>query len=157
MLAGLDRMERAVTEDVVYSGAAAMARVLYAEVRQNTAGAPVGIHTGNLHGAIYWAKAKDASTATRAVYEVSWNKSKAPHGHLIEFGHWRVNFVFRGKDGSLIATKRRLPQPVWVPAYPFMRPAMSKMDDAIRAGLARMRERFGEAMAQGTKAEAETA
>jgi HK97 gp10 family phage protein len=53
-------------------------------------------------------------------YRVSWNKKKAPHGHLIEFGTSRT------------------------PAYPFIRPAFDHIGRAIKAGQERMSERLGE-------------
>lgn len=125
LTAGLDRLLKSA-EDVIYSGAAAMARVIYDEVKINTSGviphAP-GVVTGNLHDAIYWAKDKEASTSGRAVYSVSWNKSKAPHGHLLEFGTSRM------------------------PAYPFMAPAAGKLPQAIQKGLEAMQARYGQAVA----------
>lgn len=34
------------------------------------------------------------------VYQVSWNAKKAPHGHLVEFGHWMSYAYARGEDGK---------------------------------------------------------
>jgi HK97 gp10 family phage protein len=113
----LERMARGKAENVIYSGAAAMARVVYEEVKQNVSGnAPggPGVVTGNLRESIYWAKDDNLSSPLRAVYSISWNKSKAPHGHLLEFGTSRM------------------------PAYPFIRPAASKLPEAVKAGQARM-------------------
>lgn len=124
LLAGFDRA-LASAEDVIYSGAAAMARLIYDEVRLNTSGVKEsgpGIVTGNLHDSIYWAKDKEASTTQRAVYAISWNRAKAPHGHLIEFGTSRA------------------------PAYPFVTPAAGKLPEAIRVGLAKMQRRYGQAI-----------
>lgn len=126
ILAGLDKLAGPVAEAVVYSGAAAMARVMYDEVKLNTSGVRVGtpgIVSGTLHAAIYWAKDTGLSTKTLAVYDISWNKRKAPHGHLIEWGTSRS------------------------PAYPFVRPALSRMQVAVNAGLARMRTRYAEVAA----------
>lgn len=33
------------------------------------------------------------------IYTVSWNARKAPHGHLVEFGHWMAYKWDRGEDG----------------------------------------------------------
>lgn len=33
------------------------------------------------------------------VYQVSWNAKKAPHGHLVEFGHWMAYKWAHGEDG----------------------------------------------------------
>jgi HK97 gp10 family phage protein len=115
----LERMARGKAENVIYSGAAAMARVVYTEVKDNVSGTKAGmpgVVTGNLRDSIYWAKDDSLSSPFRAVYSISWNKSKAPHGHLLEFGTSRA------------------------PAYPFIRPAADKLDEAVKAGQARMRE-----------------
>jgi HK97 gp10 family phage protein len=128
----LDRFSAKVTEPVLFSGAAAMARVVYAEVLVNTQPPKLGIKTGNLHASIYWAKDAKTITPTRKVYNVSWNKSKAPHGHLLEYGTSRA------------------------PAHPFMRPSASALPSAIKAGLARMHERLAE-VTQGALAADETA
>ena len=119
----LDRLAKEAAEAIIYSGAAQAARVIYAEVKLNTTGTrpkTPGIVTGNLTESIYWAKDTNASTQTRAVYSISWNKSKAPHGHWLEFGNSRM------------------------PALPFVRPAMSQMDEAVKQGLARMKVRYQE-------------
>ena len=128
LTAGLDKLISAV-EPVIYSGAAAMARVIYDQVLANTAGTipgMPGVVTGNLHDSIYWAKDKKVSNKTLAVYAISWNRAKAPHGHLIEFGTSRA------------------------PAYPFVAPAAGKLPEAIKVGQARMQERFQE-VAAGSK------
>lgn len=95
-----------------------------------------------------------------AVYSVAWNTRKAPHGHLIEFGHWRYNKIVDGQpQKSLINGKRRgrgpqdhggpgaLDKPVWVPANPFMRPAYdATAKTAVQAMLDRGQVRLGEIM-----------
>lgn len=144
-LGGLDRLGADLAEKVAFSGAAAMARVFYDEVKLNTQGVKEGfpgVVTGNLRDSIYWARDERASTKQSKVYAVSWNRSKAPHGHLVEFGHWRVNVVIKLPNGKFAATEEKLPAPVWVPAYPFVRPALSKMPQAFAAGYAAMRLRF---------------
>ena len=125
----LERFGKKVSEPVLFSGAAAMARVIYDEVKINVSGIKPGfpgVVTGNLLNSIYQVKANDLMTPTRKVYEVSWNRSKAPHGHLIEFGTSRA------------------------PAYPFVRPAVGRMPEAIKAGLARMKVRFSEVTRGGS-------
>lgn len=119
----LDRLEAAFAGKVAWSGAAAMARVIYDEVRSNVSGIRAGtpgVVTGNLLNSIYWAQDDRRTTPTLKAYGVSWNKSKAPHGHLLEWG---------------TSTN---------PAYPFMRPSEARLPDAIAAGMARMRVRFEE-------------
>jgi HK97 gp10 family phage protein len=111
----LEQFTQVIQGDVVISGVAAMARVLYDEARRY-----VPVKTGTLRDAIYRIFAKDRSTDTIKVYRISWNKKKAPHGHLIE-------------NGTMHA-----------PAYPFIRPAFDHINDAIDAGKARMAERLEE-------------
>lgn len=68
------------------------------------------IAPGALKRSIYQAYSADNSTDRSATYHISWNARKAPHGHLIENGHW-MRVV--GKDGPM--------QPKWVAAIPFIR------------------------------------
>jgi HK97 gp10 family phage protein len=125
-LAGdLDRFEAKIKDSVIFSGVAAMARVIYDEVKVNTSGArkggpkdPPGVKTGTLNNAIYRAYSPEKSSDGVKVYNVSVNKSKAPHWHLIEYGWSRA------------------------PAHPYIRPALSRMKDAGDAGMARMTERM---------------
>ena len=70
--------------------------------------------TGNLHSAIYRVFSKTRSTDDLKTYHISWNKTKAPHGFLVEYGTSHT------------------------PAHPFMRPAWSHIQVAIDAGRARM-------------------
>lgn len=121
--ADLDRFVTRIKDEVVLSGVAAAARVIYEEAKLNTSGArgKPGIVTGNLHRSIYRKFVKERSTGAIKVYRISWDRRIAPHGHLIEFGTVRS------------------------PAYPFMRPAYdAKISEAISAGLARMREKMKE-------------
>lgn len=123
IMEALDRLGGKVAEDVIFSGTAAAAAVIRDEVKLNTTGVKEntpGIVTGTLNSSIYMAKDKGLSNSTRAVYDVSWNKRTAPHGHLIEFGTSRA------------------------PAYPFVRPAMAKMPAAIKRAMERMREKLAE-------------
>jgi HK97 gp10 family phage protein len=113
----LNKLETRVRESVLISGAAAAAKVFYDEARSN---AERNKKTGKLHDAIYRVYAEDKSSDTTKVYQISWNRSKAPHGHLIEFGTSRA------------------------PAYPFIRPAFDRANDAIEAGKRRMAERMKE-------------
>jgi HK97 gp10 family phage protein len=41
---------------------------------------------GTLRDAIYQVYAESKSTATKQVYECSWNRDKAPYGHMVELG-----------------------------------------------------------------------
>ena len=160
----------------------AMARVLYDETRDNVdrivGQASYGEPRGVLKDAIYHVFSKDRSTTDqgggRATYHISWNaaKHKAPHGHLVEFGHW-MPYVTRlnRKTGryytvvkpSLLAEYRakyqgktvppglrdyyfvrRAGGPKWIAPRPFLRSSMIKFPDAAAAG----RKRFAEFMSQ---------
>lgn len=119
---GLDAYGEQIKEKVLLSAAAAMANVVYDEVKINTSGlrksgpgSPPGKVTGNLDRAIYRVFAKDKSDADTIVYKVSVNKAKAPHWHLIEFGTFKS------------------------PAYPYIRPAADKIPQAIDAGKSRIK------------------
>lgn len=143
LLASLARFELAITEKVLFTGAATMARVIYDEVKLNTTAPKLGTKTGNLNSAIYWVKSPEESTPVSKVYKISWNKRKAPHGHLIEFGHFMPYKVVQLRNGDWITLKNRpLASPKFVAARPFIRPAFSRMPEAIKAGLANMTVRF---------------
>lgn len=62
------------------------AEVFYQEVLLR-----VPVKSGRLRSAIYRAYSEDNSKpGEKAMYHVSWNARKAPHGHLIEFGTARA-------------------------------------------------------------------
>lgn len=142
--AALAQLEGPILEQVLRSGARAGAVVLYDELKLRTLGFKES--SGTIHRAIYhWFDTK-RSTPTRKTYMIGVNKSEAPHWHNVEYGHWRVNFVYRDRaTGKLIPTRRRLPAPKWVAASPYLRPAWdAKSDDAMRAIPVRMRQRMDE-------------
>lgn len=105
------------------------AQVIYDEARRL-----VPTKTGLLKSAIYQTYSKDNSIPGKTVfYHIGWNKRKAPHGHLIEYGHWTKHV---GKYGPL--------KPHWVPAHPFLRPAFyAKVNIAIDVIKTKMGERLG--------------
>ena len=111
----LDKLVKGVREEVLFSGVAAMAKVIYDEAREQ-----VPVNSGLLKESIYRVYSPEQSTDDSKLYRISWNKKKAPHGHLIEFGTSRS------------------------PAHPFMRPAFDRVHEAIEAGKARMGEKLGE-------------
>lgn len=119
-------------EEAVRPVAEAGARVLYNAVKQNVAS--IGKVTGNLQRAIYEVFSKDNSGKGVATYQVSWNAKKAPHGHLLEYGHVQRYAVFIGKDGKWHTNKKKkLVQPRQVAARPFVRPAAAKYPEAVAA------------------------
>lgn len=109
--AQLSRYGAHVKEDVAMAGVAEMAVVIYDEVKVNVAKHK---KTGLLSSAIYRVYSPEKSLGALKLYRVSWNKRKAPHGHLLENGTSRA------------------------PAYPFLRPSLSRLSEAIRAGRARI-------------------
>jgi HK97 gp10 family phage protein len=113
--AGLDKLEAKVKQQVLFSGVAAMALVFYNEVKLN---ASRHRKSGTLVDAIYRVYSPESSTDATKVYKVSVNKKKAPHWHFLEFGTSRMT------------------------AKPYIRPAISRRHDAIRAGMKRMAERM---------------
>lgn len=120
LAADLDKFSAAVKDSVVFSGAAAMAKVLYEEVKLNASPPRMGKKTGNLESSIYRVYAPEKSGGGYKTYRISWNHAKAPHGHLLEFGTSRA------------------------PAKPFVRPAFDKVHQAIQAGKERMQARLSE-------------
>lgn len=131
IIEGLDKLEAKIQGSVVLSGAAAMARVIYDEVKLKapTLGRPSFFYGQNqkyplpadaLKNAIYRVYSREASTEATKVYKVAWNHKKAPHGFMVEFGTSRA------------------------PAHPFLRPALSRMQEAISAGMDRIKERMKE-------------
>jgi hypothetical protein len=140
LFSGLDRLEKHVQEKVLLSGVAAMAKVPYDIARSH-------IHDveGLLKSAIYRVYSPEQSSETKKTYRISWNRSKAPHGHLVEFGHMQPYRVIKLKNGEWITLKDQpLPFPKQVPAFPFIRPAYQRINEAIEAGKARMAERMAE-------------
>lgn len=140
-LAGL---EADMLEHALRSSARAGALVLYEEIklRADSFKEP----SGKIQRAIYHWFDDKRSTPTRKTYMVGVNKRKAPHWHNVEYGHWRINVVYRDEaTGKLIPTRARLPAPKWVPAYSYLRSAWdARRGDALRAMARRARERIGE-------------
>ena len=130
-----DRAEKAARP-----AAQAGAQVLYERVKTNVAA--LGRKTGNLDSAIYQAFSANNSGEGKATYHISWNASKAPHGHLVEWGYikrWQSIMI----NGKWVTLKNRpLAAPVQVPGKAFMRRAK----DAIPMAEEAMRVTFLERM-----------
>ncbi|WP_066339262.1 HK97-gp10 family putative phage morphogenesis protein [Azohydromonas lata] len=159
MKADIDSLLQAVggmqerAEAAARPAAQAAAQVLYDAVRANVA--RIKKHTGNLDRAIYQAFSIDNSGPGRATYHISWNARRAPHGHLVEYGHMQRYVYYKGNDGQIRPMvrpgmdgtpkpKQRASQAVkdayYVPlpggprlvaARPFIRPAVAKMGEAM--------------------------
>jgi hypothetical protein len=101
--------------------------------------------SGKLADSIYLAYKDGRSNEQQVVYSVSWNHKAAPHGHLIEFGHWQPYKVIKLPNGDWFTTKERLPAPKFTPAHPFLRPALDTAGKrAVQAGIERGRKRLPE-------------
>src|SRR5574337_746439 len=100
--AGLAKLAGPLRESLARSMAVAGGKVLRDEAKLL---APVGteeggsIHPGALRNAIYMAFKDSGSTGKDIRYSVSWNAKKAPHGHLVEFGHWQPYVVAKIPGG----------------------------------------------------------
>jgi hypothetical protein len=94
---------------------------------------------GMLANAIYLVYVPEDATPTSYTYKISWNARKAPHGHLIEFGHWITHAVFKASNGEWYTDKDQpLNTPRWVPARPFLRPTFDSYSNvAISAMIQR--------------------
>ena len=106
----------------------------------------VPVAEGLLQSAIYLAYKDDRSNKDNVTYSITWNARKAPHGHLIEFGHWQNYATFKDQKGQWHTNKNiPLAVPVWVPAKPFLRPAFdAARERAKQAAIERGRERLPE-------------
>lgn len=166
-LTGFERMLDQLGTDVEAAArpaAQAAAAVFYRAVQSNVAA--IGKVTGNLARGIYHAYSRDNSAPGRAVYHISWNARKAPHGHLVEFGHvqrYRVYINKRGEWKTMIrpgmAGKKKpsrdasqavkdayyvpLAAPRQVAAQPFVRPALAKAAEASAAAEAVLLAKIG--------------
>lgn len=115
--------------------AQAGAQVLYDEVKLNVG--RIKKKTGNLDASIYQVFSKDNSDEKRATYHISWNARKAPHGHLVEYGHLMTRKAYIGSDGRWYTSKVKI-EPKMVGARPFLRPAWdAKRFPALQAAEAR--------------------
>lgn len=145
-LQGLDLLA-AVRHKLARSMAVAGGKVLRDEAK---ARAPVGEESkrpGLLRGSIYLAYRDKASTDKAEVYAVSWNAKAAPHGHLVEFGYWQTHARYKGKDGEWY-TGAPLATPKWVPADPFLRPALDAARERAKVAMVeRGRARLPELLA----------
>lgn len=141
-------------EEVVRPAAQAAIQVLYDTVKSNVAAIPRV--SGNLASAIYQVYSQDNSGPALATYHLSWNATKAPHGGLVEFGHWQRYVVVQTKKGPRNAIRpekqgtrkprRRASQaekdayyvprpggPIYVPGKAFMRGAQRAAGAALLA------------------------
>jgi hypothetical protein len=151
-LAGLDRLgSQKLRESLSRSMCVAGGQLLRDEAKHY-------IHdvSGRLQNALYLAFSPERSTHGQIVYHVSWRKGHgqmgggAPHGHLVEFGHWQTHKAYIGKDGQWYSSAVKLDQPRWIAARPFLRPALEGGGArALQAMVSRGRQRLPELLAGG--------
>lgn len=132
--------------------AQAAAQVFYDLAKANVG--RIGKKTGNLAGSIYQKFAvEESQEGVSASYKVSWNVhtgkqiTRAPHGHLVEYGHiqrYRVVIATKGKrKGQWVTLKSQPITPKQVGARPFMRPAYyAGKEAALAAAAAVINERI---------------
>lgn len=109
-LSGLDGLLQEwgdAVESATRPAAQAAAQVFYDRVEANVAA--IGFVTGNLRQSIYQAFSATHSSDGVATYHISWNHKKAPHGHLLEKGHWQRYAVRITNEGwrTLIRPEKR--------------------------------------------------
>jgi hypothetical protein len=136
-------LEDVIKEKVLRSAAYAGAEIFYREVRMR-----VPVDEGTLFDSIYHYHLDNKSGPTKQMYAIGPNKKKAPHWYNVEYGHWRVNVVHR-VGGRFVATKTRLPVPLWVPGKPYVRPAYEAANQvALKAMQVRFAQRLREVMSE---------
>ena len=125
---GLNRFVEAIEERVVRPAAHAGALVFYERARELAPEylGPLkkGIKPGQLRAAIYRVFSEDLSNDDVKIYQISWNHTKAPHGHWMEYGNSRHG------------------------PKPFIRPAFDVYERALEASRARARSLISEIAAE---------
>lgn len=153
-------------EEAIRPAAQAGVQVLYERVKLNVQA--LGRHTGNLDRSIYQAFSPENSVdGQRAQYQVSWNHTKAPHGHLVEYGYLQRYRYYQDSQGRVRPMVRpgmdgarrpgrgasqaqkdayyvTLPTPKQVPGKAFTRNAASAMNEASKAAVAELWRRLFE-------------
>lgn len=135
-----------VVAEATRPAAFAGSKVLYEAVKRNVS--TIKSVTGNLKASIYQVHADEDSGPGRSTYYTSWRTSKksglprAPHGHLVEFGHLQRYVVTKDpKTGQFFTHKDKpLPTPIHVPGRPFVRPAAAQQPQALQAAETRYLE-----------------
>ncbi|WP_312588974.1 HK97 gp10 family phage protein [Comamonas terrigena] len=141
-------------EEAARPAAQAAAQVFYDAAKANVA--KIKKVSGNLDKALYQAFSPENSGQGFAQYHISWNATTAPHGHLLEHGHWqRYQVVMTRKGWVTLARpenagkrkpRRRASQaekdafymprpggPVYIPGKAFMRGALRAEPAAVLA------------------------
>lgn len=147
---GLDKLAGPLRVSLARSMAVAGGKVIRDEAKLL---APVGteeggsIRPGALRDSIYLAYKEAKSTGENVTYAVTWNSKKAPHGHLLEFGHWQP-YVVRKTPTGYYTTKVKKETPTWTSAHPFLRPALDSAGERAKAAMVeRGKQRLPELLA----------
>lgn len=137
----LDALGEAVKE-AIRPVAQAGAQVIYDRVKLNVAG--MGRVSGNLDRAIYQAFMGESSEEGKsAMYRVSWNVTKAPHGRLLEHGWLQKYKRYVGRDGNWYTRKDEpLETPKQHPGYGFILRARAALPEAQAAMLKELNTRL---------------
>lgn len=139
-------IKRELQDHALRSASRAGALVFYNEMKIR-----VPVKTGTLRDSIYHWHDDEAAKRGAERYVVGPNKRKAPHWHLVEYGHWRVNTIVM-INGKAVATKERLATPVWVPASPYIRPTYdATVGEAINAARGRLKVAVRESLRDAAK------
>lgn len=143
-----------VAEETARPAAQAAAQVFYDAAKSNVV--RIKKHSGKLAEALYQVYSQAYSGPGRATYHISWNHTKAPHGGLVEYGHWQRYVVVNTKNGPRNAVRpekqgQRKPRrgasqaekdafyvprpggPIYVPGKAFMRRAANAGGAAMLA------------------------
>lgn len=91
-------------EESARPAAQAGAQVLYDQVLTNVNA--IKRHTGNLARSIYQVYSDKNKDPKVAIYAISWNNSKAPHGWLVENGYLQRYEVVRLPNGRFATVVR---------------------------------------------------
>lgn len=135
---GLDGLKK-ITEPLARSMGVAGGKIVRDEAKSR---APVD--DGTLRDSLYLAYRDQRSQGAQVVYSITWNSRTAPHGHLLEFGHWQTHAAYKGTDGQWYSGEK-LKKPKWVAAHPFLRPAWEATRARVQiAMIERGRERLPE-------------
>ena len=152
----LNNFEAGITQSILWSGAAAGAKVLYDELKLNTS--PEKLHkseasfvgptqptpgqkTKTLHESVYRVGSRSRTTDKIKTYHVGVNKRTARHWHLIEYGHWQPYRAVLTNRGW-VSLKNAKHTRKWIPARPYIRPSLNVMPKAIEAAKRRMAQRI---------------
>lgn len=167
----LQRLSEDIRTKALRSAAHAGAIVFYNEMKRRTEGIDDGPEgqSGTLNASIFRYHDYRYSGGWRQRYLIGPNKAKAKHWFNVEYGHWRVNYVFpvndsnadkRGKlvlgrdDTEWIASKIRMPAARWVFEHPYARPSFGVAPQALNAVKVRLFERVRE-LTSGKKSASE--